>query len=146
MGDLHVFQNEYDWVIAESEEDAWAVWCAWSGEKREDYADDKFEQLPDDERLRIWHEDNNPVDCGCSALAELDKIERNKPFNDWLALKKLIESQGGRFNLHVPPRIETGRRFDPNGHSSDCPKGFEEKTCAEWAASDGRGFLCTTEY
>jgi hypothetical protein len=142
---LHVFQGECDWVVAESEEDAWAVWCETTGEKREDHVDDTFEQLPDDKSMRIWHEDNNPEDCGCKALYQQDERERRKPTKDWLALKKLVESQGGKMTIPFPSRIETGRRFDPNGHEHTCPKGFQEKTCAEWAA-DGRGFLCSTEY
>jgi hypothetical protein len=147
VSDLHIFQNDCDWVVAESIDDAWAVWCETTGEKREDYDDDRhfWTQLPDDQPLRIWHEDNDPAECGCKALFEQDERERRKPVEDWCALKKLIESQGGTMTVPFPSRVETGRRFDPNGHESNCPKGFDSKTCAEWAA-EGRRFLCSTEY
>lgn len=34
---LHMWTNDHEWVIAESEDDAWAVWEAHIGEKRADY-------------------------------------------------------------------------------------------------------------
>jgi hypothetical protein len=123
------------------------VWCAHNGESREDYADSQtFEQLSDDEVMSIWHEDDDPRECGCAELQKRDTAERNKPFDDWCALKKLVESMGGRCDVRMPARADTGRHFGPNGHEKNCPKGKIVKTCAEWARDNGRGFLCSTEY
>lgn len=33
-----------------------------------------------------------------------------------------------------------------NGHHRGCPVGCPVKTAAQWAAENGRGFLCSTEY
>lgn len=143
---LHVFQGECDWVIAESEDDAWAVWCETTGERRGDYQDHAFHQLPDDQPLRIWHEDNDPTACGCADLRKRDMLEQMQPVKDWEKLRALVVSQGAMvFSVPQPAPANTGRRFDPNGHERGCPKGFELKPCAEWA-TQGRGFLCTTEH
>jgi hypothetical protein len=76
MGDLHVWHNDCDWVVAESAEDAAAVYY----ETTMSETPEEWEQWPDSRLLVIT-----------------DKIR-------------------------------------------------EEKTCAEWVKSNGRGFLCSTEY
>ena len=51
---LHLFCNGEDTVSAADVEDAWAVWCETSGEKREDYVDSmQWEQIADDKPYTI---------------------------------------------------------------------------------------------
>lgn len=38
------------------------------------------------------------------------------------------------------------RKETPNGHHPNCGEGRPSKTAAEWAQSNGRGFLCSTEW
>jgi len=56
---LYVFSNDYDWVIAESKEDAWDVWCKAMGENREDY-DPGFDwsKVDDNKKLLISLDDD----------------------------------------------------------------------------------------
>ncbi len=64
MENLKVYFNDNDWVVASSEEDAWAVWCENTGEKREDFEDDfSFDPLPDTHVLSMgWDEgDDEPA-------------------------------------------------------------------------------------
>jgi hypothetical protein len=136
---LRVFHNGCDWVVALDAEDAWNVWCEASGESRDDYKDDmEWGAEPDDKPLTIWH-DRPTGPCGCKAeidafeqdrerkLAQLDKLPA-------VARERLI---GG---LPKPPKTR------PNGHLLDCKVGATTKTCGQWAQSDGRGFLCSTEW
>ena len=37
---LNCYFNDYDWVIAYDEEDAWNIWCESTGEKRENYEEE----------------------------------------------------------------------------------------------------------
>lgn len=141
--DLHVFLlDDTDSVVARSVDDAWDVWCATIGEKREDY-DDKdhvWEQKPDDEGLSIWGDDPDweHADCDCKAkLAEhAAESERQRAMLD-----KLPDPARAELAMAIrkhPPLY-------PNGHIVGCRCGAKKKTCGEWAKG-GRGFLCSTEY
>jgi len=57
---MHVYRNEdVDWVVAVSEDDAMDVWCESNGEEREDYPDEKWEQEPDDKVLTIQSDEGS---------------------------------------------------------------------------------------
>ncbi|MFA4900858.1 MAG: hypothetical protein WC563_15170 [Brevundimonas sp.] len=146
MIDLHVWTNGTDTCVAASADDARTIAAELTGESLDDYPADEWSAYPDDHVLRIWHEENDTVECGCKALHEQDSIERQAPREAWVRLEKLIQSMGGKMDLPFPSEVDTGRRFDPCGHEQNCPKGSDSKTCAQWVASDGRGFLCSTEY
>ncbi len=83
--ELHVFNNDHDWVIATSPKDAIAVWCAEMGENIENYSyeEETWDVLDDGKFISIFVEE--------------DDTEATR------------------------------------------------KTCAEWIAEKGRGFLCTTD-
>lgn len=74
MAELHVYGNDYEWVIATSPEDALAVWFEHTGEKPEDYmdADIDFDQEPDDKVHKVWCEEGSdtPGEIGCGHLVE----------------------------------------------------------------------------
>ena len=53
---LRVYSNGADSVVAESVEDAWKVWEETTGEKRSDYEDEEWLDLPDKELLTIRYE------------------------------------------------------------------------------------------
>jgi hypothetical protein len=84
---LHVYADEYNWIIAHSVDDAWAVALELWGGVMSDYGDrDDFAPLPDDSPLPIWDSE--------------------------------IPGEGVQIT----------------------------KTCAEWIAERGRGWLCGTEF
>ena len=56
---MKVYDNGCDNVVAESIDDAWAVWCETTGESRADYDDMEWGELPDDELLTIRYEDGD---------------------------------------------------------------------------------------
>lgn len=58
---LHVYFDGMDWIVAENEDDARALWLDYTGEKPEDYIDGElyFEELSDDKKLRVYDEDRS---------------------------------------------------------------------------------------
>ena len=71
---LHVFQNEHDWMIAESPEDATAAWNEWTGANLDDYDPDPWVQLPDDGELMMISESWK----GAPEGSEAKKLKRPK--------------------------------------------------------------------
>ena len=70
---MKCYQNEFDWVIANSIEDAWDVWCDHIGELREDYDDGCFwKEVPVDEVLSM-HDENK------------DNTVTKKTVKEWIA-------------------------------------------------------------
>jgi hypothetical protein len=62
MADLHVYCfDDCEWVVAESIDDAWAVWSESIGQKREDWPDGAWEQEPDDKSMRIIVDDDGAI-------------------------------------------------------------------------------------
>ena len=58
---LHVFENDTDKVVAKDEEDAWAVWCEHTGERRSDHEEFwSWEQVPDHHEFSISFERDDP--------------------------------------------------------------------------------------
>lgn len=55
---LHVYFNEVEWVIAESEDEASKIWFEFTGESPEDYPDDElvWDRWDDDRELSIYDE------------------------------------------------------------------------------------------
>lgn len=56
MGELHVFEMSTgcDFVVAADDDDAWSVWCEFTGEDRADYEEgDDWERKPGDESMTI---------------------------------------------------------------------------------------------
>lgn len=51
---LHVFSDEFDRVVAYDVDDAWTVWCEFTGGSREDYDDNAFAKREDEKALKIW--------------------------------------------------------------------------------------------
>lgn len=59
-GHLHAWTDDIDTVIAESFDDAWAVWCEYFGEKRENYKNDNgFSRLSRDLKWTITDSKGN---------------------------------------------------------------------------------------
>jgi hypothetical protein len=56
MAELHVFGDEYEWIVARDEEDAVGIWCEFNGTTRTEHhpSDIGLERLPGDSRLSIW--------------------------------------------------------------------------------------------
>ena len=137
---LHVFTGECDKVVAESPDDAWVVWCEATGESRCDYEDDfEFEVEPDDKLLTIWSDDTAFDQCECVAKIAAHEATVAKQV-------KLIEAQPKAARPAMWTAVAKMLPTYPNGHLMDCAKGFERKTCEQWATDQGRGFLCSTEY
>jgi hypothetical protein len=59
---LHVWHDGYDWVVAESAEDAVDVECDITSNRLSDYDPDEWQQLPDDKPLKIVDWDGNGTD------------------------------------------------------------------------------------
>lgn len=53
MSKLKLFFNDVDWVIAESEEEAWSFWYQYTGEKQEDYNDFSWSIHSEDEDFTL---------------------------------------------------------------------------------------------
>jgi len=89
VGALRVFEIGPDKVVAHDEADAWAVWCAHTGESRDDYEGEEARELPGDEPIRILVDEKGRIsDSGALVIMRAEK----------------------------------------------------------WAAQEGRGFLCSSEY
>ena len=143
---LHVFTNNYEGVVAADIDDAWAVWCNTTGENREDYPDSEWEMLPDDSMLAIWLDDTTPTtDCGCGVRARAHQAVADAYNTAATNYVGFMAKVGARLK-DLPPMPQPKDAPGPNGHYDDCPVGHPRKTCAEWCQSDGRGYLCTTEY
>lgn len=56
---LKVWSDKFVWLIAESAEDARAVYCETTGEKLDDYDPKDLEQWPDDKPITIFDSDTN---------------------------------------------------------------------------------------
>ena len=54
VSSLHVFESEYDWIVAGSKEDADKAWESFTGEKLDVH--DNWQKLPDNLELSIWAE------------------------------------------------------------------------------------------
>jgi hypothetical protein len=137
--DLGVWRMAWgpDTVVAFDQDDAWAVWCATSGERREDYEPfDTWQHLGDDHRLTIWRDNAAMDNCQCAQVLR-DYEQRSQ------RLVAMLEKlpRVAREQMAVPP----APRCYPNGHLRGCPEGADTRTCAEWARLSGRGFLCSTE-
>ena len=136
---LRVFHGECDWVVAESTEDAWKVWCESTGEKREDY-EDVFDWTaePDDQMMTIWNDEGFDR-CDCRQVLEAHrKAEERK-----LAL---IDMQPEQVRPMLRAKLPKGPRVHPNGHLLTCTVGCDRMTFGQWAESNGRGFLASTEF
>lgn len=77
---LHVFQGEYDWVIAKSKDDAMRVECETMGITPEDYGENDFEQISDDKSLEICFPD------GLIELKTRHKTTLKISCGDWVKL------------------------------------------------------------
>jgi hypothetical protein len=142
MSELHVFTNDTDTVVARDVEDAWAVWCEHSGERRRDYEQCGmcWERLDPDKSLTIWNDGADFLGCGCrSALTKYEALVAQRQ----ALLDKLPEV--ARRQLVAALRVDRPKTH-PNGHLRGCPVGATTRTCADWASSEGRGFLCSTEW
>ncbi len=140
MGGLSVFRGECDWVVAKSEDDAWAAWEEATGESRGDYPGDSFVPEPDDKLLTLWRDipPGDKCDCRQKIQDRQDKIDGERatimkmPPSD--ARDELFKGVSNQLDVH------------PNGHVVGCDVGEDRLTCAEWAKKNGRGFLGSTEY
>jgi hypothetical protein len=73
---LHCFTNGSDTVIAGDIDDAWAVWCADTGERRSDYGGTVWLQLGDNEVIGLCVDENyEPVEHDGGELLELTTAE-----------------------------------------------------------------------
>lgn len=146
---LHVwYLDKTDWVVAESEQDAWEVWEKWSGENRKHYSNYSWELLDDGYRLTILLDESNEL-CGCRARYEEEAHKANQPSRDAEALQSLLTKQGASLGAIKAIRVTRRGKIQGwlrNGHHDSCLVGSQTKTCAEWAVENGRGFLCSTEY
>ena len=134
------FDGECDWVIAESEEDAWKVWCESNGESREDYEEDKrWEALSDEHQLTIWDDDAGFGGCNCRETIQKHREDERKQI-------ALIEMQAPPIRGHLLANLPKPPKTHPNGHLVTCNAGHKRHTCAEWVKIEGRGFLCSTEF
>lgn len=61
MTELHVFENDYEWVVAESEEDCNGAMSDSVGATYDDEDEIEWVQLPDDADLIIWLDDQGDV-------------------------------------------------------------------------------------
>jgi hypothetical protein len=136
---LHVYKNDCDWVVATSPEDAWDEWCAYTGERKEDYAQwDEFEQEPDDKPLVIWA-DVDFENCDCKAKLAAYQAATQKKID-------LINKQPEVIRPAMLAGLPKAPPTHPNGHLEACGVGATTKTCMEWIQVNGRGFLCSTEF
>lgn len=140
---LRVYTNDVDWVVAQSEQDAWDVWEKTIGCSRTDF-DDEFAPEPDDKVLTVWNDDR-PTDISCDCL---DKINRQqaKIDQELLMIKRLPLGASSLPMGVATLRVSKPLGTHPNGHLRGCDKGHEKMTCAEWALKNGRGFLGSTEF
>jgi hypothetical protein len=58
----------------------------------------------------------------------------------------LVEHQDPAAWEQCPDERELAIHTDENGNAAHGDAPLVTKTCAEWAAANGRGFLCSTEY
>jgi hypothetical protein len=84
---LHLFTDGTDTVTAADVEDAWAVWCETIGEKREDYPDTEWSQVPDDQPFLIVMDlDDHPEYKGYPLSGRYDNHANvTKPAAEWAA-------------------------------------------------------------
>ena len=147
MADLHVWHDkEAYWVIAESAADATAVWTECTGEFPEDYPDMQWHQLDDSSELSVWEDEPSCAGpCNCEDIAKAISFGRQ-------AYDNLVECHRHtylkmRINPpELPPLAKQQDGRGPNGHFKDCQIGHPRKTCREWARTNGRGVLCSTEF
>lgn len=136
---LRVFSNDVDKVVARDADDAWAVWEESTGEKREDYDEDfEWEPVPPLKVMTIW--EDTPFDrCDCRARKRAHDEKRRHTEQ---IIDRLPEVARGAYWKAIEPPLS----LYPNGHVIGCRIGATTLTAAAWAASTGRGFLCSTEY
>ncbi len=70
MSDLSVFANDYEWVIAESLEDALKIVKETTGYEYEAEEIEECGELPDETTVRIWWEDDQIAEIGNGKLIE----------------------------------------------------------------------------
>jgi hypothetical protein len=148
MAELHVWLlDKTDWVVASDEQDAWEVWEKWSREKRKYYTNYRWEKPDDDSPLTILLDESNEL-CGCRTRYDEEAHKANQPARDAEALRSLLAKQGAILGAKSIRVTRHGKLpgWLRNGHHESCAVGSQTKTCAEWAAENGRGFLCSTEY
>jgi hypothetical protein len=136
---LHVYKSDCDWVVATSVQDAWDTWCTHTGESKADYDEyDDFVQEPDDKPLTIWG-DVGFENCDCKATLAAYQADTQKKID---MINKQPEIARAPMFAALPKAPPT----HPNGHLESCDLGATTKTCAEWVAENGPGFLASTEY
>lgn len=82
MSELHVYGNDYEWVIAASQQDAVAVWCEMTGEPNTPQVEEEldFERFDDAKTLNIWCD----VDTGNPGEIDGDECELvTKSCGEW---------------------------------------------------------------
>ncbi len=138
---LHVFHDAsgYDWVVAYDAEDATAVYEEACGEWDGKDFGDTWDQLDDAQSLGVWQDEDN-LACGCETRRQLELQGREQAI-------ALVNAQPPTVRGPLLSRALSKFRDHrgPFGHYKDCPVGYVRKTCAEWVAAEGRGFLCSTE-
>lgn len=145
MSSLHVWYNDYEWIVANDIDDVYAIWSEQTGGSRADFDDECWNVLPDDHVMAIWSDEPPDDRCSCRDRAAVYKATVDAYNDACRRYADLIHRSGGRCP-RLPPAPQPKDSPGPNGHYVNCPVGHPRKTCAEWIQQNGRGYLCSTEY
>lgn len=148
---LHVFHNDWDWVVARSATEAASLASHFHGCAVNDIEQFDDAPLPDDQVMGIWL-DGESGKCKCAERAE---GERQRTEGAWAAHGRLAQLvapmqqpcvQSMSASDSAPQPAASPVHLGPFGHYADCPIGYERKTCGEWAVENGPGLLASTEF